>query len=233
MPPLQTSAWIREPSKFCGGHRKFPKHPTERSTSPWLFGKLVSWGFLPKPAAQRTSRSPRVLGRHRAGENATVRFLRPLWIDLGGIAKGYAVDRALKAMALAPDVHCCINAGGDLRRSGLGTERIGLRLPWRVDSVPIVEIADGALASSTGHDHMRRHRGRSVQTASRRRQQPNSRYQEVFASVAADDCMTADALTKVVLARGIRAESVLHRFRAVGYFYTPQRGWRTLGQPVT
>ena len=111
-------------------------------------GKLVSWGFLPR-SSTRGRPDPRASWRDIALEgNSTVRFRRPLWIDLGGIAKGYAVDRALTAMALAPGVRCCINAGGDLRRSGPGSERIGLRLHMaRADAVPMVEIfADGALA---------------------------------------------------------------------------------------
>ena len=42
----------------------------------------------------------------------------PVMIDLGGIAKGYAVDRAIEAMHHAGCVSALVNAGGDVRASG-------------------------------------------------------------------------------------------------------------------
>ncbi|MEM8930475.1 MAG: FAD:protein FMN transferase, partial [Acidobacteriota bacterium] len=62
-------------------------------------------------------------------EGDTVRFDRPLLIDLGGIAKGYAVDRAMAV--IPPEVAATVNAGGDLRMR-----------PWR-DETLAVEVPDG------------------------------------------------------------------------------------------
>jgi thiamine biosynthesis lipoprotein len=48
-------------------------------------------------------------------ENFQVRFKKPLQIDLGGIAKGYAVDRAAQILESQNIKNYVINAGGDLR----------------------------------------------------------------------------------------------------------------------
>lgn len=50
---------------------------------------------------------------------------KPLMIDLGGIAKGYAVD---KAIGLVPDgVDACVNAGGDLRFTHWKNQTVGIK----------------------------------------------------------------------------------------------------------
>src|SRR5262249_25858929 len=51
----------------------------------------------------------------------------PIALDLGGIAKGYAIDRAIEAMRVAGCVSGLVNAGGDLRIFGLSEGVILLR----------------------------------------------------------------------------------------------------------
>jgi len=50
----------------------------------------------------------------------------PLALDLGGIAKGYAIDRAIEALRAARCTNGLVNAGGDLRVYGR-SERVLLR----------------------------------------------------------------------------------------------------------
>ncbi|MEJ2200823.1 MAG: FAD:protein FMN transferase [Desulfuromonadaceae bacterium] len=50
-----------------------------------------------------------------------------LQVDLGGIAKGYAVDQAIEALRRAGVTHASVNAGGDIRLLG---DRQGR--PWRI-----------------------------------------------------------------------------------------------------
>ena len=45
-------------------------------------------------------------------------------------------------------------------------------------------------------------------------------------SIVAEQCLVADALTKVVLARGMRAKTVLTAFGATAYHHSPRFGWR-------
>jgi thiamine biosynthesis lipoprotein len=81
---------------------------------------------------------------------------RAIWLepgfrlDLGGIAKGYAVDRA--AAILAPAGPCLVNAGGDVAVSG-GAWPVAIE-----DAGITVELTGGGLATS-GRDRRRWVRG--------------------------------------------------------------------------
>ncbi len=190
-------------------------------------GRLVAMGFLPRPAAGRPNaracwRDVELLGRNR------VRFAKPLWVDLGGIAKGYAVDIALAEMSAPPRAQVVINAGGDLRIAGPGTERVLLRAPVSDGMLAVVELQDGSLASSSGRETRKRIRGRDVgpHFHGLTRASVGTRS---FASVLAPECIVADGLTKIVLALGTRAEGVLRSYGAIAHLYSPGRGWRTLG----
>lgn len=70
-------------------------------------------------------------------------------IDLGGIGKGYAVDRAIEILAVRGS--CLVNAGGDLAVRG------DLAWPIGVEGGPTLELTCGAIATS-GRDlrHWRR-----------------------------------------------------------------------------
>jgi thiamine biosynthesis lipoprotein len=70
-------------------------------------------------------------------------------LDLGGIAKGYAVDRAVELLAAYGP--CLVNAGGDLAVRG-GSWPIG------VDGSVTLELSSGAIATS-GRDRRRWSRG--------------------------------------------------------------------------
>jgi len=213
---------------------------------------LVMWGFLPRPD---DAPDPDPLATWRdieLLEGGRVRFHRPLWIDLGGIAKGYAVDRAVATVLStasntptstpvgippvsdpvlnpAPNpVSCCVNAGGDLRVAG-AVERVLLRTGLPGDTVPVVELEGGSLASSGGREHLKRYNGRLVgpHLHGARRDPAGTRS---FVSVAAQDCIIADALTKVVLARGLEAEPLLRAYGATAYLHNTRSGWRVIGR---
>jgi len=189
---------------------------------PTVGGALAARGVLPRPA-DAPEPDPAATWRDVTIAGSRVRFGRPLWLDFGGIAKGHAVDAALAAMALPATAQAVVNAGGDLRVAGLAPElvQLGLDVPG---GVPLVELADGALASSTGARrwgaaapvHLGGAHGRPV---GKRR----------FAAVAAPCCMTADWLTKPVLALGSRAVPLLRRFQAIAWLYSARGGWRVLG----
>lgn len=118
-----------------------------------------------------------------------VRFHRPLTIDLGGIAKGYAVDRAMQFMP--DDIEACINAGGDLRMQPWRNAQIAVRLPDSASaSVIHVEMHNAALATSIGS--LGGHLGAIVHP----RSGEVSRDTRSF-SVFAASAMRADALTKI------------------------------------
>lgn len=160
-----------------------------------------------------------------------VRFTRPLHIDLGGIAKGFAVDQAIETLQ-AHGVHMGrVNAGGDLRRFGSGVEPLHVRHPHSPALLlPLTDIHNGAAATSAGYFAPRQRDGRQVSPHIHPRT-GRALASGISATVLASDCMTADALTKIVLADCPAALPVLERFaaRAILLDRDPHTGaWRML-----
>jgi thiamine biosynthesis lipoprotein len=132
----------------------------------------------------------------------------PLHLDLGGIAKGFAVDRALEALRSAGCSNGLVNAGGDLATFGEPQRDIICR---RADGRSrVVHLRDAALATSdTGQvappaEHQGYYHGRAVQVRL-----------TGYAAVMAPNAVTADALTKCVLADG-SPEATAHLLEACG-----------------
>lgn len=181
--------------------------------------ELVCRGALPRPESQHDA-APGASWRdiELLGDNA-VRFHRPLWIDLGGIAKGFAVDQALASMPLESDAQACVNAGGDLRVCGPGMHPVWLQVAPADGAAPVAMLHEGSLASSGGVD---------ADIAHLHGQRRTPMGQDCFVSVLAERCMVADALTKVVMAMPAQADAILRSYGATGHVYC-QREWHSLG----
>ena len=190
--------------------------------------ELVDWGLLPAPACavRRPEGSWRDIELRPDGK---VRFHRPLWIDLGGIAKGYAVDRAAECLRRRGVGSSVVNAGGDIRVSGPRTERVLLDTGggWQPDAngLPLIELSDASVASSSGLPHRRWHRGLScgAHVDGVHRTPAGT---ERFVSVIAQECVVADALTKVVMAKGAECRDLLRHCGASAHIHDPGSGWR-------
>jgi thiamine biosynthesis lipoprotein len=175
---------------------------------------LARLGYLPRHPGM-----PRVTGRSdwRAIEllaGHRVRFLNPLRIDLGGIAKGFAVDQAVAVLRSAGTNGGCVNAGGDLRLFGHTRQPIHVRHPGApARLLPLLEMEEGAAATSAGYFAARRRGGRWVTPHilphGRQALAPGK-----SVTVRAETCMAADALTKVVMADLLRAGPILAGFNA-------------------
>ncbi len=141
-----------------------------------------------------------------------VRFSRPLWIDLSGIAKGYAVDRAMRILEACDVDQACVNAGGDLAVMGPDPENVYIESADELlTAIPVIAIRDASVATSrtqggVGSEH--------VEGSTRIPMPPGC------VSVSASSCATADALTKVVMARGVAAHSTLRYFGAAAVMKT-------------
>lgn len=174
---------------------------------PTVAGRLVAGGHLPAPPGAPAP-DPRATFRDvEVGGDGRVRFRRPLWLDLGGVAKGWAVDRAVALLRARGARAGRVDAGGDLRVFGGAPARVGVRDPERAGALAaVVELARGALASSAtgapggdlaGHLVDPLHGGCGDAPAG--------------ATVVAASALEADALTKLVLFSPERAERELLR----------------------
>ncbi len=189
------------------------------------------------PELERQGLLPRVRGRGAAGTwrdiecapGRRVRFHRPLRIDLGGIAKGYAVDRACEVLRRHGIHSALVNAGGDLRVVGSTPWPIVVRHPARPGTLlPLCDLADGAVATSAAYFQERPPGARRVSAL------VNGRTRGLrdwcgSVSVTAATCLHADALTKVVGLLGARAEALLVRERATACIIRIDGTHRLLG----
>jgi len=87
-------------------------------------------------------------------EGRNIRFSkRGMGITLAGVAKGYAVDKAIEAIVRCNIRHALVNAGGDIRAIGGKDDNV----PWRIAIrdprdknriVTTLELCDQAIATS-------------------------------------------------------------------------------------
>jgi len=105
--------------------------------------------------AQRAALLPAINYRliHLDKQQRTLWFEHPqLYIDLGGIAKGYAVDRGIAILRSHGVMHASLRAGGDSRVLGDKRGRpwlVGIKNP-RADAVAISLPLDNVAVSTSG-----------------------------------------------------------------------------------
>lgn len=140
----------------------------------------------------------------RLGGKPAVRFEdRDLHLDLGGIAKGYGIDRAIGALRDRGVEHAIVTVGGDLYALGGAPDgapwRVGIRSPHdRTALVATLEVRDRAVATSGDYERFFQWRGTRYHhlidpaTAAPRRTAVHS------VTVLADRCIDADAAATAV-----------------------------------
>lgn len=186
-------------------------------------GQLTQWGYLPLPENASTEVLPyqaqaiawRLLPDYRLEK------CRNDWLDLGGIAKGYAVDQAILALQEAGIAQACVNAGGDLRVIGAQALEIAIRDPGAPNTMAgSVSVCNQALATSASYFSAKQYGEQQVSAllhggSGAALTAPHS------VSVRAPECLWADALTKVVAASGDAQHPCLHLFSAEAFIISP------------
>jgi thiamine biosynthesis lipoprotein len=168
--------------------------------------RLVTAGLLPEPIGHDPARFVGTAADVEILDDIHVRCRRPLLIDLGGIAKGYAVDRAAEALMRAGVPRAIVNAGGDVRVVGEHPECIWLRDADGSTGAAIM-LTDGSLATSGGLLERRVTPDGVVTPHVGRDGRPIVCRQSV--SVVAPTCVLADAMTKIALAEPSLAATML------------------------
>lgn len=141
-----------------------------------------------------------------------VQSKRPLCLDLGGIAKGYAVDKAVQVLISKGIQSGSVNAGGDIRVFGDCSQVIQIRDPSNPhELIQIGSIKSGAIATSGIYFTKRDIHSKSCIVNPFNHQ--HIEFSESY-SVVASKCVYADALTKVVSISGNIHHSCLSHFSA-------------------
>ena len=151
-------------------------------------------------------------------EAPLLRLPNGMEIDLGGIGKEYAVDRALAAAVEKTGAPLLVNFGGDLRVSG--PRKGGRRWSVAIESVDrdgeiagMLEISSGALATSGDarrfllKDGVRYSHILDPRTGSPVKDTPRS------VTVAAPTCIEAGTIATLAMLHGRKAEKFLKRER--------------------
>jgi thiamine biosynthesis lipoprotein len=178
--------------------------------------RLQEWGLL--PAAEVTVDPAGSWRDIELLPGRRIRYARQVQVDFGGIAKGYAVDLAVRSLQESGIENIVVNAGGDLRAAGCHSHSIRLRHPRApLHCAHSIELCNAALATSADYFSRRAFAGGDVSAlVNPRDNKPHLGGRSV--SVRAENCMTADALTKVVMfAPAAIAQTVLAANRAAAY----------------
>lgn len=131
-------------------------------------------------------------------------------LDLGGIAKGYGVDRAVLALRRHGIEKAIVAAGGDIYALGTAPDdkpwAIGIQSPTDERAIAgTVRIADRAIATSGTYRQFFRHRGRTyhhIMDPSTAR--PRATGMQSL-TITADSVMQADAATTALFGMGEEA----------------------------
>ncbi len=184
-----------------------------------IAGRLMEWALLPA-----TEQARALCQTYQAQKTAftltvegTLKKQRADWLDVGGIAKGYAVDQAIQSLQQCGVRQACVNAGGDLRVIGDDPIDVLLRDPAHPSSLVYkISLQNQALATSASYFSL-------VQTtqgsysALVHGQTGAAMLDKVSVSVVAPQCILADALTKVVMASADADHACLTQFDAQAF----------------
>ena len=142
----------------------------------------------------------------------TLRASKPVCLDLGGIAKGFAVDKAVESLMADGIESGCVNAGGDLRVFG-AARPIQIRNPITPNElIDIGSLQNGAIATSglyfSNRDQEQSH---IINPFAQDESEAHINFSDSY-SILANECVYADALTKVL------ALSTGHHHPCLDYF---------------
>jgi thiamine biosynthesis lipoprotein len=193
--------------------------PTVKPLVDLWMEKVRAWGRLPTTgeldqALARVGWQSLVLDE-AAGR---ARFLRPgMEVTLGGIAIGYAVDRAVEVLKESGVERALVDIGGDIRGFGPEPWRIAVQHPRQEGEwLQVVELNDAAVATSGDYRQFfllgerRVHHILDPQTG-----EPADGVTSV--TVVAESCLDADALTTLVFVLGPeRGKELLNSLAVAG-----------------
>lgn len=173
--------------------------------------ELVHWQLLPDlgfgPVQSGNLAAVRVLPGNR------IAYAAKIALDLGGIAKGFAVDCAVAMLRRHGVRTAVVNAGGDLRVIGGQERTIYLRDPVDPRQISMAgTLCNGAIATSSAAATLKTWRGRSISALVAKDRKPLTDCASY--SVIAKTCVVADALTKVLAQTRQTDSPYLERFSA-------------------
>jgi thiamine biosynthesis lipoprotein len=132
------------------------------------------------------------------GRDVVVFHEEDMAIDLGGIGKGYGVDRAVETLRSWGIENGLVNVGGDLYALGVSEDgdpwQVGVRSPDDPDAlITTLPMEDRAVATSGDYHQFFEHGGRRYHHLLDPRTGAPSQVRVRSVTVAAESCLDADA----------------------------------------
>jgi len=148
-------------------------------------------------------------------EPTKIQSAKPVCLDLGGIAKGFAVDKAVEILKQNGIYSGCVNAGGDLRVFGKHPRPVHIRNPRLPGQLlAIGSLQNGAIATSALYFANRdRQDSHIINPLTSDQNKVHLNFSESY-SIVASECVYADALTKVLALCGGRDHACFDYFNA-------------------
>lgn len=173
---------------------------------------LAKKGLLPVFASQARAMGD-IADVELLGNNH-IRSKKPVHLDLGGIAKGFAVDRAVDVLLANGISEGVVNAGGDMRVFGVMAHPVQVRSPQNPSLLfDMGSLSNGALATSANYFTPLEKEGLPIGHIVRSQTQQLEKSSVSF-SVLAPLCVLADALTKIFMLSGNAHHPCMTRYQA-------------------
>jgi len=212
----------------------------------WGFGPSRGAASTPQPPAPELLRAGRAALGHDGlqlldGQRAAVKHRAGYQADLGGIAKGYGVDRAALALQALGVEDFMLEVGGEVRTLG----RNDRGQPWQIgveqpDAMPqrarlVLPLSGRAMATSGDYRQFFEHAGRrySHEIDPARGEPIANGLASV--TVVADDCMAADALATGLIVLGPQRGMALARREGIAAHFilrNAQSGFSDASSPA-
>lgn len=221
--PVQISSWLFQPLKFALEVAEW----TQGIFDPTIGKTMEAYGFnrhyltgetYSNLAADNASYRDIVLNEY----DRTMYLHKPLVIDLGAVAKGFAID--LTSQILSKFQGFVINAGGDLYAGGLDETghawRIGIQHPvYKEHIIDVIEVSNEAVCTSGSYE-----RKSKISEDIHHIIYPKSKqspHELISCSIVAPYAMMADAFSTVVCLYGLdQGKSLINDLQLKGILIT-------------
>ncbi len=193
-----------------------------------------AWGFgpdkrrrVPQAAlvdAQRASVDYRAL-QLDAGAHSARKGRGDLQADLGGIAKGYGVDLAARALDALGIERYMLELGGEVRTRGANAEgrpwQIGIERPdaWPPRAHYVLPLSGPAMATSGDYRIFFEQEGRRYSHEIDPRSGAPITHRLCSVTVVTDDCMRADALATGLIVLGLDRAMALAQAKGLAAYF--------------
>lgn len=192
---------------------------TEGLFDPSIGGLIEAWGFGVQDRSAPPAASEIEIARANSGmdglhlKGSTLSRGRPIRLNLSGIAEGYAVDQAAKAVSRYCE-EFFVEAGGEMRTKG--SWEIGIQHPGRPGLIARMVLKNLAASTSGTYANWKESQGKRYAHII----DPRSGYPArvaVSVTVIGENCATADALsTGLVLADEVQMKRIIDQFPGYG-----------------